>query len=276
VSTQPGSADVLVQRLRDTLAARADEPSSVLVHERSVAAQPPSLGILRPRLPAPLARALLNRGITQLYSHQVATVEAVRQDQNVVLASPTASGKSLAFALPTLERVLTQPGTRALYLYPTKALIGDQLRALQALAGALPADAEPHPRVAVLTGDTPRAERVELANNPPAILLANPDILHYSLLPDHRRWRRLLSGLGIVVVDEHIRRFVGARRERIAQSLHQHIGRPRLRAHSGLEGTLYCQGDRSFFDQTFWPPCGGRCTGLGPDDPRVVSSRRYP
>ena len=202
MSTQPGSADVLVQRLRDTLAARADEPSNVLVHERSVAAQPPSLGILRPRLPTPLARALVNRGITQLYSHQVATVEAVRQGQNVVLASPTASGKSLAFALPTLERVLTQPGTRALYLYPTKALIGDQLRALQALAGALPADVEPHPRVAVLTGDTPRAERVELANNPPAILLANPDILHYSLLPDHRRWRRLLAGLGMVVVDE--------------------------------------------------------------------------
>ena len=128
VSTQPGSADALVQRLRDTLAARADEPSDVLVHERAVAAQPPSLGILRPRLPAPLARALLNQGITQLYSHQVATVEAVRDGQNVVLASPTASGKSLAFALPTLERVLTEPGTRALYLYPTKALIGDQLR----------------------------------------------------------------------------------------------------------------------------------------------------
>src|SRR5207244_4441640 len=158
---QSGSADALVQRLRDTLAARADEPSHVLVHERAVAAQPPSLGVLRPRLPAPLARALLKQGITQLYSHQVATVEAVRDGQNVVLASPTASGKSLAFALPTLERVLTVPGTRALYLYPTKALIGDQLRALQALVNALPV--EPRPRVAVLTGDTPRDQRIELA-----------------------------------------------------------------------------------------------------------------
>jgi DEAD/DEAH box helicase domain-containing protein len=194
------SADALIQRLRETLAARADEPSEVLVHERAVPAQPPRLGVLRPHLPAALARALIAQGIAQLYAHQVATVEALRDGQNVVLASPTASGKSLAFALPTLERILTQPGTRALYLYPTKALIGDQLRALQVLVGGLPA--RDRPRVAVLTGDTPRDERAELADDPPAILLANPDILHYSLLPDHRRWRRLLASLGVVVVDE--------------------------------------------------------------------------
>jgi DEAD/DEAH box helicase domain-containing protein len=195
-----GSADALVTRLRDTLAARADEPSDVLVHERSLPAQPPSLGVLRPHLPAALARALIDQGITQLYSHQVATVEALRDGKNVVLASPTASGKSLAFALPTLERILTQPGTRALYLYPTKALIGDQLRALQQLVQALPTSDKP--KVAVLTGDTPRNERADLAANPPAILLANPDILHHSLLPDHRRWRALLANLSVVVVDE--------------------------------------------------------------------------
>src|SRR6266849_10529039 len=202
MSTEPGSADALVQRLRETLGARANEPSEVLVHERAIPAQPPSLGVLRPHLPAALARALIGQGISQLYAHQVATVESVREGQNVVLASPTASGKSLAFALPTLERVLTEPGTRALYLYPTKALIGDQLRALQALAAALPGDVHPRPRVAVLTGDTPREVRIALADDPPAILLANPDILHHSLLPDHRRWRQLLGNLGIVVVDE--------------------------------------------------------------------------
>ena len=200
MSTPHLSADALVQRLRDTLASRADEPSAVLVHERAVAAEPASPGVLRPRLPPPLARALVSQGITQLYAHQVATVQALREGKNVVLASPTASGKSLAFALPTLERVLTTPGTRALYLYPTKALIGDQARALQALVNALPF--EPRPRVAVLTGDTPRAERIELAADPPAVLLANPDILHHSLLPEHRRWRGLLGRLGVVVVDE--------------------------------------------------------------------------
>src|SRR5580765_1873870 len=76
------SADALVQRLRDTLAARADEPGEVLVHERALPAQAASLGILRPHLPAPLARALLAQGITQLYAHQVQTVEALREGKN--------------------------------------------------------------------------------------------------------------------------------------------------------------------------------------------------
>ncbi|HEV7664566.1 MAG TPA: DEAD/DEAH box helicase [Chloroflexota bacterium] len=202
MDSRPSSADALVQRLRDTLAARADEPSEVLVHEQALPAEPPSLGVLRPRLPAALARALLVQGVSQLYAHQVATVEAVRNGQNVVLASPTASGKSLAFALPTLERALLTPGARALYLYPTKALIGDQLRALEALLAALPLDVAARPRVAVLSGDVARERRVELAADPPDILLANPDILHHSLLPDHRRWRALLANLQIVVIDE--------------------------------------------------------------------------
>jgi DEAD/DEAH box helicase domain-containing protein len=196
VSIEAGSADALIERLRQTLAARADEPSAVLVHERAIAARAPNLGVLRPHLPAVLAHALVDTGIRQLYAHQVATVEALRAGKNVVLASPTASGKSLAFALPTLERVLTRPGTHGLYLYPTKALIGDQLRALQTLTRRLSV------RVEVLTGDTPRDRRMALAADPPAILLANPDILHHSLLPDHRRWRDLLANLGVVVVDE--------------------------------------------------------------------------
>jgi DEAD/DEAH box helicase domain-containing protein len=190
------SADALVARLRDTLAARAGEPGEVLVHERSLPAQPASLAVLRPRLPPALARALVNTGVRQLYAHQVTTVEALRQGHNVVLASPTASGKTLAFAVPTLERALQAPGSRALYVYPTKALIGDQLRALRGMTGALGLS------VAVLTGDTPRDERDALAAHPPAILLANPDILHHSLLPEHRRWRSLLGNLGVVAVDE--------------------------------------------------------------------------
>jgi DEAD/DEAH box helicase domain-containing protein len=190
------SADALVKRLRDTLAARAAEPSSVLVHERAFPEQAARLGVLRPRLPSALGRALLDSGVQQLYAHQVATVEALREGKNVVLASPTASGKTLAFALPTMERALTRPGARGLYLYPTKALIGDQLRALQALASKVGLS------VGVLTGDTPRDERQRLAHAPPTILLANPDILHRSLLPDHHRWRALLANLDVVAVDE--------------------------------------------------------------------------
>jgi DEAD/DEAH box helicase domain-containing protein len=195
------SADALVEHLRETLAARTGDPCEVLVHERAEPARAATPGVLRPRLPAPLARALVRQGVKQLYAHQVAAVEAIRRGENVVLASPTASGKSLAFALPTLERILETPENRhALYLYPTKALISDQLRALREIVGALQLD-EP-PRVAVLTGDTPREERFVLAERPPSILLANPDIVHHSLLPDHHRWRRFLSGLDVVVLDE--------------------------------------------------------------------------
>lgn len=190
------SADELVTRLRDSLASRAGDAASVLVHERAQPARAASLGVLRPRLPPALGQGLVASGVRQLYVHQVATVTALREGRNVVLASPTASGKTLAFALPTLERAFHQPGARALYLYPTKALIADQLRALRGLASSLGM------RVGVLTGDTPRDQRLALAHDPPTILLANPDILHHSLLPDHRRWRTLLGALSIVALDE--------------------------------------------------------------------------
>src|SRR5262249_24088306 len=152
------------------------------------------LGVLRPRLPAALGRALVESGVKQLYAHQVATVEALRAGTNVVLASPTASGKTLAFALPTFEAALIAPGGRGLFVYPTKALIGDQLRALSALGERLGL------RVEALSGDTPRDQRQRLAADPPTILLANPDILHRALLPDHRRWRELLANLRLVAV----------------------------------------------------------------------------
>src|SRR5215472_12196520 len=190
------SADELIDHLRQTLAARAGDADEVLLHQRAEPARLASLGVLRPRLPVPLARAVLRLGVSQLYEHQVAAVQALRANKNFVLASPTASGKSLAFALPTLERLLEQPGRHALYLYPTKALMGDQLRALRELVQDLEL------QVAVLSGDTRREERAWLAQQPPAILLANPDILHRSLLPDHRRWRQFLSGLDVVVLDD--------------------------------------------------------------------------
>jgi ATP-dependent helicase YprA (DUF1998 family) len=153
VDTHPESADELVRHLRETLAARSGEPSEVLVHERCVAALPPTLGVLRPQLPRPLARALLGQGIRQLYAHQVATVEALRAGQNVVLASPTASGKSRlcaahARAHPSAAR------SHAVYLYPTKP---DRRSTARCRRGQQ--SGRHWPRVAVLGGDTPRETR---------------------------------------------------------------------------------------------------------------------
>ncbi|MBV9357477.1 MAG: DEAD/DEAH box helicase [Chloroflexi bacterium] len=199
-SARPHDAGALIEHLRQTLVERVEDPCEILVHDRAAPAKPATSGILRPRLPAPLAAALVRSGIRQLYAHQIASVELLRDGHHAVLSSPTASGKSLAFALPTLERLLADPRRRALYLYPTKALIADQLRGLQGLLAQLPV--EYACRVAVLTGDTPREEREDLIALPPAILLANPDILHHSLLPNHRRWRPFLAGLDVVVLDE--------------------------------------------------------------------------
>lgn len=193
------SADDLVHHLRE-VAARGGAADEVLVHEERIPAREPSFGVLRPRLPAPLATALLAQGVRQLYAHQVAAIQAARAGQDAVITTPTASGKTLCFNLPVLERVLQSSPARAIYLYPTKALLVDQLRGLRDLVGAL--EPEATVRVARLDGDVPASEREALRASPPNVLLANPDIVHHDLLLRHRRWRGFLANLQFVVLDE--------------------------------------------------------------------------
>lgn len=144
---------------------------------------------LDPRLKAALGTA----GIERLYAHQA---EAARRaaDENLVITTPTASGKSLAFNLPVLDGIARDPKCRALYLYPSKALAQDQARALARLGA-------PDVRPAIYDGDTPREERpaVRRASN---LVLTNPDMLHIGILPHHRNWGDFLSNLEWVVVDE--------------------------------------------------------------------------
>ena len=178
----------------------AGRETNAIAHEQRLPARAAEYAKLRPRLPPALGAALQEQGIQQLYSHQAAAIGHARERRNVVVTTPTASGKSLCFHVPVLERLLTRPGTYALYLYPTKALIADQLRGLQALLDELPPDRRP--RAAILSGDVLAGEREALRRSPPSILLANPDILHHEVLRNHRRWRRLLAGLETVVLDE--------------------------------------------------------------------------
>lgn len=155
-------------------------------------------------LPAALAAALDANGIPQLYDHQAQAVDLARAGRHFGVVTATASGKSLCYNLPVLEAIERDPRSRALYLFPTKALAQDQLRALQALAG----EKLPHVRAAIYDGDTPPAERagIRAASN---ILLTNPDMLHVGVLPNHGAWRRFLARLRFVVVDEaHVYRGV--------------------------------------------------------------------
>ena len=148
---------------------------------------------LRPDLVAALAR----RGIERLYSHQAEAYAAVRKGRHLVVVTPTASGKTLCYNLPVLQRLLESPEKRALYLYPTKALAQDQLAELSALKHGLPIEL----RVDTYDGDTPPGRRTAIREGG-HVVMTNPDMLHAGLLPHHTRWRRLFSSLDFVVIDE--------------------------------------------------------------------------
>jgi DEAD/DEAH box helicase domain-containing protein len=148
---------------------------------------------LRPEL----ADALAKRGIQRLYSHQSESYEAVRRGRHLVVVTPTASGKTLCYNLPVLQRLLESPEKRALYMYPTKALAQDQLAELSALKHGLPIDL----RVDTYDGDTPPGRRTAIREGG-HVVMTNPDMLHSGLLPHHTRWRRLFSSLEFVVIDE--------------------------------------------------------------------------
>ncbi len=156
-------------------------------------------------LTRPLQAALAAQGIEQLYRHQAEAVDLARAGQHLGVVTATASGKTLCYHLPTLEALLADPRSRALYLFPTKALAQDQLRALHELAGTH----LPHLRAAIYDGDTPQAER-SAARSSANIVLSNPDMLHVGILPNHDRgWSRFLSRLKVVVIDEaHVYRGV--------------------------------------------------------------------
>lgn len=144
-----------------------------------------------------LRRALAEQGVTQLYSHQRRAIDAAHAGQHLVVATPTASGKSLCFHLPVLQDLLDDPGKSALFLYPTKALSRDQEHGLHELleAAGLPM------AVTVYDGDTPGDAR-RAARDRARIILTNPDMLHGGILPNHAKWASLFQGLRYVVLDE--------------------------------------------------------------------------
>ena len=169
-----------------------------LAHLATVPAAEARTAPLPPELDPRLAAALPFR---ELYLHQRRAWDAAARGEHVVITTGTASGKSLAFNLPVLDAIARQPKTRALYLYPTKALAQDQARALRELKA-------PNVRAGIYDGDTPGERRWQIrkwAN----VILTNPDMLHVGVLPHHDRWADVLHNLRYVVVDEaHVYRGV--------------------------------------------------------------------
>jgi DEAD/DEAH box helicase domain-containing protein len=164
-----------------------------LVAERAEAGRRARTVALPRSLDPGLAEALRGAGIDRLYSHQLEALK-VAGEENLIITSGTASGKSLAFNLPVLDGIARDQGRRALYLYPTKALAQDQARKLAELRA-------PGLREAIYDGDTPREERPAIRRRS-NLVLTNPDMLNVSLLPHHKQWGDFVANLEWVVVDE--------------------------------------------------------------------------
>ena len=144
-----------------------------------------------------LRETLVGRGYEGLYTHQREVYEQVQAGKDVVVVTPTASGKTLCYNLPVLDRILKDPDARALYLFPTKALAQDQLAELHGVIEALGAD------IGTFTydGDTPQDARKSIRARA-HVVVTNPDMLHKGILPHHTKWVKLLENLRYVVVDE--------------------------------------------------------------------------
>ncbi|GAB6936119.1 ATP-dependent helicase MrfA [Calditerricola yamamurae] len=161
---------------------------------------PPREARLAP-FPAELDRRLVDvlteKGISALYTHQRAAFDATRRGEHIVVVTPTASGKTLCYNLPVLQAILEDDHTRALYIFPTKALAYDQMAELNDLIARLGVDIKSY----TYDGDTPASAR-QAIRNAGHIVVTNPDMLHSAILPHHTKWVKLFENLRFVVIDE--------------------------------------------------------------------------
>ncbi|HEY9072806.1 MAG TPA: DEAD/DEAH box helicase, partial [Desulfobaccales bacterium] len=171
----------------------------ILTHYRYLPEQAAEYGPDDTGLPPELTAALQRLGIPRLYRHQAEALAHIRAGKNLLVATPTASGKTLIYNLPVIESLLQKNDGHALYLFPLKALEQDQLKALKELDAALPS---PFLSAAIYDGDTPPSQRQAIKAKPPHVLITNPDMLHMGLLPFHASWSALFSRLKFVVIDE--------------------------------------------------------------------------
>ena len=171
-----------------------------VTHHRTDPARSAVYGEPRRPWPRAVAGVLEEKGIPALYSHQAAAADILRAGRDLVVATPTASGKTLCYSLPILEQYLQDRDSRVLMLFPLKALAQDQLAAFTALTTHWPEAARPS--AAIYDGDTTDHFRRKIRKNPPSVLITNPEMLHLSILPYHEQWTTFLASLTLVVVDE--------------------------------------------------------------------------
>jgi DEAD/DEAH box helicase domain-containing protein len=178
-----------------------------IVEDRLIPASEGEFAPVPGDLDSGIADRLRKRGIDGIYTHQKEVWEAVQNNKNVVVVTPTASGKTLCYTLPTLQALLRDEKARALYLFPTKALSQDQQSELNDLIGtpsgpeAADGNGSLPVKVSTYDGDTPDSLRVA-ARDTGRIIISNPDMLHAGILPNHPKWIKFFSNLKLIVIDE--------------------------------------------------------------------------
>jgi DEAD/DEAH box helicase domain-containing protein len=171
--------------------------SGQIIHHEILTARNAVFAEFPASVPEEVVEALRYRGITRPYTHQARAWEKLAAGKNVVVITPTASGKTLCYNVPVLQQVLKEPTSRALYLFPTKALSQDQLAELQILLD----HAAPGIKAFTFDGDTPDDARQAIRAQG-HVVITNPDMLHSGILPHHVKWQKLFENLKYIVVDE--------------------------------------------------------------------------
>lgn len=196
IAARSSSASAQIQEIVDLLAAR-DRTGELITAMRHLPAREAQWVEMPSWIRPELIRAYSDGGVRQLYSHQAKAIAAIHAGRNAVVVTPTASGKTLCYNVPVLHSVIENPDTRALYLFPTKALAQDQLAELHDLGERL---SSPFGAF-TYDGDTPADARAAIRSQG-HIVLTNPDMLHTGILPHHTRWTRLFENLRYIVLDE--------------------------------------------------------------------------
>ena len=203
VSTKGGdpALTLVLDRLTGGAVERPDSPDAWVTAVRRLPAREAQFGGEVAGIDDRLRDVLRERGIQGFYTHQAAAVQHALARHNVVITTPTASGKTLCYNAPVLSAVLRDPSTRALYLFPTKALAQDQLAELHTLSDQLSRRSDLEIGVFTYDGDTPQDARRAIRGRA-HIVLSNPDMVHSGILPHHPRWAKLFENLQFVIIDE--------------------------------------------------------------------------
>jgi DEAD/DEAH box helicase domain-containing protein len=193
------SGEVAVSRLEDLIAEwkQSTQFGPYFTADTTLMPRKGDFGPVPEWLDGRLRDSLAKLGIEELYSHQLEAMEATRRKENVVLVTPTASGKTFAYNLPVLHEILADPESRAIYIFPTKALTQDQYTQLYDLIDDMDVPIATH----TYDGDTPADARLAIRERG-HIVLTNPDMLHSAILPHHTKWMKLFRNLKYVVIDE--------------------------------------------------------------------------